>query len=495
MATTSLQVLTSQLVRYPHGPHTGDALRDGAADGPPTGDAPRDGAADGPPTGDALRDGVVDDAPHDGSNDSAGAVVRPKVQQQSPPVINELLCFIQNKMDSMPRDILVKLCLDFYSEDKVTEAKRIAFELIQPPNLRYRRRRGQNKSREDLNEMVQILLQEQPDRKTVFVANDLSQIPPVSMKNFDILKLVSDIEVVKQSVQMLTNSQSDTNTLLHKHIELQSRNQDTFQRQEEPLQPLRLRDGPQECATASIDGDDLSTTGATTDTSAVQIDPAGISAMHKDIPPATDGSGCANHEHHQQDNRDLAKLDNEDSYDFAELNLQNRFEILSEASMTGDDDSLYVPDYSSRKRIHRSNDAHCSTPKVSKIDVIIGHGQNKHSVIPKQSLTNQFIIGKGPGTSVQAHSQRQKTHVAKDSDIKPVTGIFVSRFKPHMTSSQVDNYVRLHFGVHVRSEKLQTRYKSYSSFYIRADRKLRELFLKAQAESIWSSGLLVKPYS
>ena len=112
----------------------------------------------------------------------------------------------------------------------------------------------------------------------------------------------------------------------------------------------------------------------------------------------------------------------------------------------------------------------------------------------KQTASNHVIIGKGPGSSVQVNPRRQKSQFVNKSE-RPVTGIFVSRFKPRMTSSQVDNYVRLHFGVNVRSEKLQTKYKSYSSFYIRADRKLRNVFLNPQAESIWSSGLLVKPYS
>ena len=35
---------------------------------------------------------------------------------------------------------------------------------------------------------------------------------------------------------------------------------------------------------------------------------------------------------------------------------------------------------------------------------------------------------------------------------KEVIGIFVNGFKPKMTINQVDSYIRLHFGVDLRSE-------------------------------------------
>ena len=46
------------------------------------------------------------------------------------PIISELLCFVMNKSSTMPFDMLVKLCTDFYSEDDVECANDILFNSV-----------------------------------------------------------------------------------------------------------------------------------------------------------------------------------------------------------------------------------------------------------------------------------------------------------------------------------------------------------------------------
>jgi hypothetical protein len=137
------------------------------------------------------------------------------------PVVNELLCFIQNKLDTMPRDILVKLCFEFYSQDSISKGKHVLFDAT-PPDFRHIKRhikrRGPEKSREDLNDIMRLFLQIDPGKGPLFVAKDLSQLPPLSIKNFDILKVARDVEEIKQNLKMLTDCQSDTSALLHMHI-------------------------------------------------------------------------------------------------------------------------------------------------------------------------------------------------------------------------------------------------------------------------------------
>jgi hypothetical protein len=173
----------------------------------------------------------------------------------------------------------------------------------------------------------------------------------------------------------------------------------------------------------------------------------------------------------------------------------NQYELLSEASITDvEDSSGWIPEFRNNAHSRRHRPQYCSSPKASKINVVIGMGQDSSSTAYKPLNQVKVIIGKGPISSVQAECFRQKESSDRDTN-KIVTGVFVSRFKPQMTAAQVDRYVQLHFGENVKSEKLRTRFNTYSSFYIRADRKLRELFLNSQAEQIWSSGLLVKPFS
>ena len=121
------------------------------------------------------------------------------------------------------------------------------------------------------------------------------------------------------------------------------------------------------------------------------------------------------------------------------------------------------------------------------------HSQLGHNDQKGKHVNGEVRIGKGPTSSLQADTQA-RTHFPRNDTTKEVTGIFMTRFKPKITANQVDNYINLNFGVEVKSEKTRTRYDTYSSFYIRADRPLRDMFLNQQGVQIWSSGLLVKPY-
>ncbi|KAI8499120.1 hypothetical protein Bbelb_228840 [Branchiostoma belcheri] len=46
--------------------------------------------------------------------------------------INDLLCFVVNKMDKMPGDIVTKLCLETYSEEEIEVAKKLTFDTCKP---------------------------------------------------------------------------------------------------------------------------------------------------------------------------------------------------------------------------------------------------------------------------------------------------------------------------------------------------------------------------
>ena len=49
-------------------------------------------------------------------------------QTSDPPIVNEPLCYITNKIEKMPADILVKLCSDFYNDEQIDEAKAILYD-------------------------------------------------------------------------------------------------------------------------------------------------------------------------------------------------------------------------------------------------------------------------------------------------------------------------------------------------------------------------------
>ena len=75
-------------------------------------------------------------------------------------------------------------------------------------------------------------------------------------------------------------------------------------------------------------------------------------------------------------------------------------------------------------------------------------------------MVRSLQLCKGPTFSLQAETLA-RTHFPRKNTTTEVTGIFVIRFKPKITANQVDNYIQLHFGVEVKSEKLRTKYDTY----------------------------------
>ena len=76
------------------------------------------------------------------------------------PVINELLCFAHNRLQRLPVDFVVKLCVGFYSDDEIYIAKRTLYDTTEGKRKncgRYKKHIGPNKSRDYLAKIdVQI---------------------------------------------------------------------------------------------------------------------------------------------------------------------------------------------------------------------------------------------------------------------------------------------------------------------------------------------------
>ena len=99
-------------------------------------------------------------------------------------------------MDSMPADLLMKLCSDFYDDEQIDLAKQLLHDLVTEMGHalpRFIKRRGMNKKN-----IVQTLLG--TDNIPIFLAKDLSNLPPLYCTHFDISKVLSDIETLKNEM-------------------------------------------------------------------------------------------------------------------------------------------------------------------------------------------------------------------------------------------------------------------------------------------------------
>ena len=119
-------------------------------------------------------------------------------------ITNELLCFVFNKLDVMLTPSIQVLCLDTYQDAAIEEAKAILKEQCTKNNafgtFRCVDRKGDQrkiKNMEDVMKMAHLLGEKAP----IFVAKDLSNLPPVRADNIDICSLLTKIERIETELK------------------------------------------------------------------------------------------------------------------------------------------------------------------------------------------------------------------------------------------------------------------------------------------------------
>ena len=124
-------------------------------------------------------------------------------------IINELLCFLSNKIDCMDHSSIVTICNNFYNDDEVEKAKDKLHEVIDdfPIALarkidRKRKRQGPQKKLNHLKDLL-CVLEQLGDRVPVFVAENLSRLPPVSFNSLDASSLLANISSIQDEISTI----------------------------------------------------------------------------------------------------------------------------------------------------------------------------------------------------------------------------------------------------------------------------------------------------
>ena len=352
-------------------------------------------------------------------------------------IVNELLSFTQNRMNTLPLNNVVKLCTDFYTREDIVVAKRLLFDNVKGNEYRHVLRKGDNNNVEDMRDIAVLLYSTEIRNTPRFVAEDLSNLPPLSASDFDVVKILKEVENVRQSVKLLGDSQSSLAKLVQDSLTLP-------------------RMQPSATGSASVDSMESPTAqGSPSEESYVVVDYTSCSDS---------GSGFS------QDN-DISDLSIRDDHIFAQR--------MQETGGHG----------GSGGRQQREG----QSPRWRKQGK--QREQKYHSSSPIRSRNHQqsdVIFGTGLSVGIKAASYNKDRHETEATHSnRTVTGVFVTRLSPRTTSGQIEKFVKRETGLCVRAEQLETRYNTYSSFYIPCDRNIRNTLLNA---SIWSEGILLKPF-
>lgn len=115
-------------------------------------------------------------------------------------VINELLCFVQNKIDVMNNVSPALLCKQAFSEEEITEAKSLLFDSVKQRRIKRRGDEGKNKNVEDI---IGLLKGAEPEIFPTFVAQNLHKLPPVTFDHVDVTRLLKDITTMQREISHL----------------------------------------------------------------------------------------------------------------------------------------------------------------------------------------------------------------------------------------------------------------------------------------------------
>lgn len=115
-------------------------------------------------------------------------------------VICELLAFIQNKMQVMDEEGLVRLCVTTFSAEDIEAAKSLLFESITTSKRKISRKRD-GKSKRDLHDVITLLKEVDPEEVPIFVARELHKLPPVTFDHIDVTRLLKDLLLLQSELR------------------------------------------------------------------------------------------------------------------------------------------------------------------------------------------------------------------------------------------------------------------------------------------------------
>ena len=118
-------------------------------------------------------------------------------------VISDLLCYLQCKIDSVPKESLVHVITNFYKQESITSAREILYKDL--PDTFPRIVRHVNK-RDNVSAMYDVLQALLAEKAIVFVCRDLNNIPPLSLKNVDPVMLLKQTSGIQDEMSELAEN-------------------------------------------------------------------------------------------------------------------------------------------------------------------------------------------------------------------------------------------------------------------------------------------------
>ena len=390
-------------------------------------------------------------------------------------VVNELLCFLSNKVRSMTYDSLMKLCMDFYDEETVIAVKSTLLEhvIIPESDDKRKRRIGANKKASSMKDILSIFLELTLEDVPLFVANNLHNLPPLSMDNFDMSRVIHDMETIKLQMKILQEAQE---TSLAAHVAICREKSPEIDVAASPTHSTGTPPTPLVAHTPignplTVHATDDQEQRTDTPKEHRRIDDNGGDDEDIRRLAIIQGRLSFNSPHRPRDRR-MNNDGNRDSGNNQHGGNQNSVTATGRACLNSDHHGNANRPPSMN---HHANPNWVNNPRGD-------HGHRRQA-----RDNNAVITGTSTNCSLSAATPRGNNPRQSRKD-----GLFTSRLSRNTRAIDVVNFIRNEANLNIRCDPIATRYDTYRSYYIHAHPRHHALLLRP---GMWPRDVLVKKYN
>ncbi|XP_045494847.1 uncharacterized protein LOC123693696 [Colias croceus] len=136
-------------------------------------------------------------------------------------IINELLTFIQNKIDVLDELSVLQICASNFTDLEVETAKIELYSTLSC-SQHIIRRKGDDKIKKNIKDIIKVLKETDPDDQPIFVARDLNRLPPITFDYVDVTRLLKDLTFLKNEINCIRTECITKSELTHFETSLRS---------------------------------------------------------------------------------------------------------------------------------------------------------------------------------------------------------------------------------------------------------------------------------
>ena len=137
-------------------------------------------------------------------------------------IINELLCFVVNKLDLLPTETIAQLCVTSFQDVEIEAAKKQLFELCaDDTTCRMITRKGPKKINQNMEDIIKLLHEKGTDTPT-FVAQNLQALPPIAFNSLDVSHLLHSIQKTQTEMEILKEAMKVQSEVVSDLVKAQS---------------------------------------------------------------------------------------------------------------------------------------------------------------------------------------------------------------------------------------------------------------------------------